>query len=96
MNEPKPNIKYAKALVHVWSLDQTPAGPGFACALAKKSLEWQQDRIATLESALRDLLEQIDCLDDIAFSKDTEPYKAEACWDDANRRARDVLKGAKP
>lgn len=62
-------------------------------------LEWRQaknHRIATLESALRDLLEQIDCLDDIAFSKDTEPYKAEACWDDANRRARDVLKGAKP
>lgn len=52
MNEPKPNIKYAKALVHVWSLDQTPAGPGFACALAKKSLEWQQDRIAELEAEL--------------------------------------------
>lgn len=41
-----------------------------------------------LERALRDLLEQIDCLDGIEYSKDTEPYKAEANWENALERAR--------
>ena len=44
-----------------------------------------------LRSALSDLLEQIECLGGIEYSKDLEPYKAEACWDDAIRRAQRAL-----
>lgn len=47
-----------------------------------------------LVQALRDLLEQIDCLDDISYSRDTEPYKAEANWQDTYDRACAVLKEA--
>lgn len=46
----------------------------------------------TPEKALKELLEQIDCLDGISYSRDTEPYKAEACWEDAVRNARQALK----
>ena len=44
--------------------------------------------IATLQSALADLIEQIDTLDDVTMSRDVEPYKAQASWDEALRRAR--------
>lgn len=47
-----------------------------------------------LLAALRELLEQIDCLGGIEFSKDLEPYKAEAVWDDALRRASAAIKSA--
>jgi len=47
--------------------------------------------MSDLARALRDLLEQIDLLDNITFSRDTEPYKAEACWEDALRRAKNAL-----
>ena len=40
-----------------------------------------------LLKALSELLEQIECLGGVEFSKDLEPYKAEAVWGDANRRA---------
>ena len=49
-----------------------------------------------LTSALRDLLEQIDCLDDISYSRDLEPYKAEAIWNDVYNHACKVLKEATP
>lgn len=49
-----------------------------------------------LTQALRELIEQIDCLDGIEYSRDLEPYKAEACWDDAYNRACKVLKEATP
>jgi hypothetical protein len=49
-----------------------------------------------LVSALRDLLEQIDCLDDISYSRDLVPYKAEACWNDAYNNACEALKEATP
>lgn len=56
-------------------------------------------RIAALETkyadlwhALKDLLEQIDLLDDITYGRDTEAYKAEACWNDAYERARKALR----
>jgi hypothetical protein len=44
-----------------------------------------------LERALRELVEQIDSLDDFTLTRDLEPYKAEACWNDAYRNALDVL-----
>lgn len=44
-----------------------------------------------LRSALRDLVEQVELLEDVTYSRDTEPYKAEACWDDALRRAKAAL-----
>ena len=48
-----------------------------------------------LRSALSDLLEQIECLGGIEYSRDLEPYKAEAVWDDAIRRAQDALSKTK-
>lgn len=46
---------------------------------------------ATLERALRDLLEQVESLEDVTFSRDFVPYKAEAVWDDVIRYAREAL-----
>jgi hypothetical protein len=48
-----------------------------------------------MRQALEELLEQIDCLEGVEHSRDTEPYKAEACWDDALKRAQDALARAK-
>ena len=48
-------------------------------------------REQALENALRELLEQIDTLEGVTYSRDFEPYKAEAVWDDAIRRAEDAL-----
>ena len=45
----------------------------------------------TVEQALRELLEQIETLESVTFSRDLEPYKAEACWDDAILNARAAL-----
>lgn len=41
--------------------------------------------------ALSELMEQIECLGGIEYSRDVEPYKAEACWDDAIRRAQSAI-----
>lgn len=46
------------------------------------------------KQALRELLEAIDTLEGVTFSRDLEPYKAEAIWDDALRRAQDALAAA--
>ena len=48
-------------------------------------------RTMTVEQALRELLEQIETLESVTFSRDLEPYKAEACWDDAILNARAAL-----
>jgi len=48
-----------------------------------------------LRQALDELLEQIECLGGIEHCRDVEPYKAEACWDDAIRRAQDALARAR-
>lgn len=54
------------------------------------------DRLHTqrdeLRSALVDLLEQVEQLDGYELTRDLEPYKAEANWDDALHRARTVLR----
>jgi len=44
-----------------------------------------------LLKALNEILEQIECLGAIEYSKDLEPYKAEACWDYAVSRAHSVI-----
>ncbi len=49
------------------------------------------DAAPMLLQALNELLEQIECLSSIEYSRDVEPYKAEACWDDAIRRAQDAI-----
>jgi hypothetical protein len=49
----------------------------------------------SMRQALDELLQQIECLGGIEHSRDVEPYKAEANWDDALRRAQDALKRAK-
>jgi len=38
--------------------------------------------------ALTELLEQIDSLEGIEYTRDTEQYKAEACWEYALAKAR--------
>ena len=53
------------------------------------------DAAPDLLSALSELLEQIECLGGIEFSKDLEPYKAETVWDDAIRRACAAIAKAK-
>ena len=42
--------------------------------------------------ALEELLEQIDSLEGVTFTRDTEAYKAEACWDYALIRARALVR----
>ncbi len=67
------------------------------CDLALKSL---RSETATpnkaLYTALTDLLDQVDSLDDYTLTRDIEKYKAEAIWDDALDRARIALKNAAP
>ena len=50
-------------------------------------LEYKHCRIA-----LNELLEEIDALDDIKMSRDQEPYKAWAVWEDVLDRAREAAK----
>jgi hypothetical protein len=55
--------------------------------------EWvPHDRYEKLWYALRDLMEQIDCAEEIRPCADIEPYKAEAVWDDVTSRAAKALK----
>lgn len=49
------------------------------------------ERVVTLETALRNLVEEIDCLYGIEYSRDTDLHKAEYCWNDALDRARSAL-----
>lgn len=49
------------------------------------------DREFKLERALRRLLDQVESLEDYSLTRDTEPYKAQACWDDAIREASNLL-----
>jgi uncharacterized protein with HEPN domain len=44
-----------------------------------------------LEDALADLLQQVQSLESYTLTRDVEPYKAQACWDDALKRAEDAL-----
>jgi hypothetical protein len=50
------------------------------------------DNEKALLLVLEELVEQIDTLDGMEFSKDLEPYKAEACWDYALVRARHIIR----
>ncbi len=52
-------------------------------------------KIKMLTDALQTLLDEIECLDDISVSRDTEAYKAQACWDYALENAYAALKKAK-
>lgn len=42
--------------------------------------------------ALKDLLEQVESLEDFTLTRDAEPYKAEACWDYAIHQAHEAIK----
>ena len=44
-----------------------------------------------LRKVLSELLDQIDSLEGYELTRDVDHYKAQACWDDAIRRARDLL-----
>ena len=59
------------------------------------ALAQSESRRKELYRALSDLLEQIECLDGIEYTKDIESYKAEAIWDDVIRQAQDALKEPK-
>ena len=61
----------------------------------KEALAQSESRRKELYRALSDLLEQIECLDGIEYTKDIEPYKAEAIWNDVIRQAQDALKEPK-
>lgn len=49
-------------------------------------------RYEMLRHALVDLVEQVDSLEGYELTRDTEEYKAQACWDEALRRAREALR----
>lgn len=44
--------------------------------------------------AIRELLEQIDTLEGVTFTRDLDPHEAEVCWEAAIDQARSVLSGA--
>ena len=44
-----------------------------------------------LEDALAELLLQVESLEGYELTRDVEPHKAQACWDDAIRRAHEAL-----
>jgi hypothetical protein len=46
---------------------------------------------SALRQAMAELLEQVKSLEGYELTRDAEPYKAQACWDDAIRRAEDLL-----
>ena len=46
---------------------------------------------ADLLSALRELIEQVDSLEDYTLTRDLESWEAEACFDDALTRAKRVV-----
>jgi hypothetical protein len=48
--------------------------------------------VATLRSALRELLEAIEYIEYMTFTRDIETYKSEAIWDEAVSRAKKALK----
>jgi hypothetical protein len=54
--------------------------------------DYHDEMITKLNLALRELLEATDYIEDIQWTRDIEPYKSEAIWDHAVRRARKVLK----
>ncbi len=51
---------------------------------------WKQ--IGLLRIALRELLEQVQSLEDVVLTRDIEPYKAQANWNDAIARAEEALR----
>ena len=76
----------------------------FRSATGAPSVVFSADRIAGryrwpeetpedrgVKAALRDLLEQVDSLDDFTLTRDVDSYKAEANWNDALRCARAAL-----
>lgn len=48
--------------------------------------------VATLRRALHELLEAIDYIEDMTFTRDIESYKSEAIWDAAVENAKKALK----
>lgn len=61
-------------------------------AINSNSREQQLERhCAALAGALRGLKEQVESLDDYSLTRDTEPYKAQACWDNAQHTAFNAL-----
>ncbi len=52
-------------------------------------------KIEQLLFALEQLIEQIDSLEGVEFTRDTEKYKAEACWDYAVTRAKHAAREAR-
>lgn len=45
-----------------------------------------------LLQALKDLIEQIDTLEDVVYTRDLEEWEAEALWEEARTRARNAIK----
>lgn len=58
----------------------------------------RREEVEPLLQALRDLYEQVESLDDVQFTRDIDPHKAETNWNDAVLRARALLAryGGKP
>lgn len=51
----------------------------------------QKRTITPLRKALKDLLDQVDSVEHVEFTRDIEQYKAQANWNDAIDQARMIL-----
>lgn len=60
--------------------------------LAIKTMLKLQDETKELKRILRQLLDEIESLYDYELTRDTEPYKAQACWDYAMDAAYKAVK----
>jgi hypothetical protein len=58
------------------------------CIERESSLRHQ---VIALSNALKELLEQVDSLDDYTLTRDDEPYRAQAAWDYVLQHAQNVL-----
>ena len=61
-----------------------------AAKIAAKGRMMERDR-ARLISALNAVIAEVESLDDYSLSRDTETYKAQACWDDVMGTANGLL-----
>lgn len=77
----------------------TPSGEPFVARIVAEVPDLNEARaiiaasatIERLRKALDELLSAVDSLDDISLTRDVEPYKAQANWDDALATARNAL-----
>ena len=81
-----------KRLTHAdWQQAIEDCNPSVVIVEAAPSPAPESEDVRLLRSALKDLLDQVESLQGYELTRDIETYKADACWEDAQRRARELL-----